>query len=462
MGREKWITLVVASVATAILLLDVTIVYVALPSIRADLGATFDEAQWVIDAYTVVMAATLLACGSLADRIGRRRVFSAGLLIFTCCSAISGAAGNALVLDLARGAQGLGAAAMYAASLALLANEFQGKQRGLAFGVWGAVTGAALAVGPLVGGLVIDGLSWRWIFLINVPIGLLTLAGTWQYVRESKEPRESRFDLAGTVLFAVSTFLLVLGLIRGNEDGWGSPLILATFLGASLSAALFVRAELRSPDPMLPLRFFRSRPFTGTAIVSFAQSIAIYPLLLFLAIYLQDGLGFSPTEAGLRLLPMTLTIFAVAPFAGKLTSRATIRLPLASGLALLALSLILIYGIDARDEWTRLLPGMIVGGISIGLISPSLAAAMVSVLPVEKSGLASGINNTGRQLGIAIGIAGLGAIFDHNVSGALTPLEGITSGLNAVILVAAAIAAIAAVVCWPLLGRQRSSEETEI
>ena len=191
LGREKWVTLVVASVATAILLLDVTIVYVALPSVRADLGATFDEAQWVIDAYTVVMAATLLACGSLADRIGRRRVFSAGLVIFTVCSVVAGAAGNALVLDLARGVQGLGAAAMYAASLALLANEFQGKQRGLAFGVWGAVTGAALAVGPLVGGLVIDGLSWRWIFLINVPIGVLTLAATLMFVRESREPKES-------------------------------------------------------------------------------------------------------------------------------------------------------------------------------------------------------------------------------------------------------------------------------
>ena len=462
LGLEKWITLVVASVATAILLLDVTIVYVALPSVRADLGATFDEAQWVIDAYTVVMAATLLGCGSLADRIGRRRVFSAGLIVFTFCSAIAGAAGNALVLDIARGFQGLGAAAMYAASLALLANEFQGKQRGLAFGVWGAVTGAALAVGPLVGGLVIDGLSWRWIFLVNVPIGVLTLAGTLLFVRESREPKNSRFDLAGTVLFAASAFLLVLALIRGNEDGWGSPLILGTFMVSFLLAAAFIRVELKTADPMLPLRFFKSKPFTGTAIVSFAQSIAIYPLLLFLAIYLQEGLGFGPTEAGLRLLPMTLSIFLVAPFAGRLTSRVTIRLPLASGLALLAVSLMLIYGIDADDAWTRLLPGMIVGGISIGLISPSLAAAMVSVLPVEKSGLASGINNTGRQLGIAIGIAGLGAIFDHQVSAGTSVLAGIASGLNAVILVAAGTAAFAAVLCWPLLGRQKSSENVDL
>ena len=455
MSREKWVTLIVASAATAILLLDVTIVYVALPSIRADLGASFNQAQWVIDAYTVVMAATLLACGSLADRIGRRKIFAGGLIVFTTCSLVCGVAGSPLVLDLSRGVQGLGAAAMYAASLALLANEFQGSQRGLAFGVWGAVTGAALAVGPLIGGLVIDGLSWRWIFLINVPIGLLTLLGTWASVRESKEPKESRFDLAGTVLFAASTFLLVLALIRGNDDGWGSTFIVATFLVAAGLAAAFITVELRRSEPMLPLGFFRSKPFTGTAIVSFAQSIAIYPLLLFLAIYLQEGLGFGPTEAGLRLLPMTVTIFLVAPFAGRLTSRTTIRLPLASGLFLLAVSLLLIYGIDAENGWTRLLPGMLVGGVSIGLISPSLAAAMVSVLPVEKSGLASGMNNTGRQLGIAIGIAGLGAIFDHHVTGAGGTLEGITSGLNAVILVAAATAFLAAAVCWrcPASGR---------
>ncbi len=462
MGKQKWVTLVVASVATAILLLDVTIVYVALPSIRSDLGASFDQAQWVIDAYTVLMAATLLAFGALADRIGRRKVFTAGLLLFTLCSGACGLAGNALTLDVARAFQGVGAAAMYAASLAILANAFQGKERGLAFGVWGAVTGAALAVGPLIGGIVIDGLSWRWIFLVNVPIGAITIVATLLFVRESLDPRKRSFDLAGTLLFAASVFLLVLGLIRGNDEGWGSPQIVATLVLAVVFGFAFVLVELRSQQPMLPLSFFSSPPFTGTAIVSFAQSIAIYPLLLFLAIYLQDGLGYGPTEAGLRLLPMTVTIFIVAPFAGRLTSRATIRLPLASGLLLLAVSLMLIYGIDSRDEWTRLLPGMLVGGVSIGLISPSLAAAMVSVLPVEKSGLASGINNTGRQLGIAIGIAGLGAIFDHQVRSGATVLAGIAAGLNAVILVAAATAALAALICWPLLGRQRSSEGPEI
>lgn len=462
MGNQKWVTLVVASVATAILLLDVTIVYVALPSIRVDLGASFDQAQWVIDAYTVLMAATLLAFGSLADRMGRRKVFAGGLLLFTICSGASGLAGNAVTLDVARAFQGIGAAAMYAASLAILANEFQGKERGLAFGVWGAVTGAALAVGPLVGGVVIDGLSWRWIFLVNVPIGVATVIVTLLFVRESVDDRKRSLDLAGMVLFALSTFLLVLGLIRGNEEGWGSPQIVGTLALSIVFGLAFVLVEMRSREPMLPMRFFRSPPFTGTAIVSFAQSIAIYPLLLFLAIYLQDGLGYRPTEAGLRLLPMTVMIFIVAPFAGKLTSRATIRLPLATGLLLLAVSLMLIYGIDESDEWTRLLPGMLVGGISIGLISPSLAAAMVSVLPVEKSGLASGINNTGRQLGIAIGIAGLGAIFDHQVESGATVLAGIAAGLNSVILVAAATAALAAVICWPLLGGQRSSENAEI
>ena len=456
MERRELITLLVASVATAILLLDVTIVYVALPSIRSDLGAGFDQVQWVIDAYTVVMAATLLACGSLADRLGRRLIFIVGLFVFTGCSAICGLAGNIAVVDFARGFQGFGAAALYASSLALLANEFQGARRGLAFGVWGAVTGAALAVGPLIGGLVIDGLSWRWIFLVNLPIGIITLLVTILGVRESRARVPGRFDLPGTLLFGISAFLFVLGLIRGNEDGWGSTPVLGAFILGLVAAAVFVRVEMVAENPMLPLRHFRSPPFSGTAIASFAQSVAIYPLLLFLAIYLQEGLGFGPTEAGLRLLPMTLMILLVAPFAGRLTSKATIRLPLISGLMLLALSLLVIHGVQPGDSWTGLLPGMILGGASIGLISPSLAAAMVSVLPVEQSGLASGINNTARQLGIAIGIAGLGAIFDHQVLRAANPLAGIASGLNAVIVVSALTAVLAAAICWPLLGQQRS------
>ena len=456
MTRERWITLLVVSAATAMLLLDVTVVNVALPAIRDDLDASFGEMQWVIDAYALMLAATLLGAGVLADRIGRRAVFAAGLALFTVCSALCAAAPSPLFLDLARGAQGVGGAAMFASSLALLADEFQDAERGFALGVWGGVTGAALALGPLVGGLLTDGLGWRWIFLVNLPIGVLLIWLTLRSLPESRELRPRPLDLAGMATFGTACFLLTFGLIRGNEDGWGSLAIMGSLLGAVALALAFILIERRAEAPMLPLSLFRIPAFTGTALVAFAQSVALYPLCLFLAIYLQNGLGLSPTETGLRLLPLTLVLFVVAPLSGRLTSRLPLRVPLSAGLLLIGTGLLLMRSLDPSSDWTTLLPGLVVGGLAIGVISPALAAAMVSVLPVERSGLASGINNTFRQLGIAIGLAGLGAIFDHHVNPALGSRADIVDGLQAVLAVAAAVAFLAAVLAWPLLGNQRS------
>ncbi len=439
------------------LLLDVTVVNVALPAIRHDLDASFGELQWVIDAYALTLAATLLAWGSLADRIGRRRVFAGGLVAFTACSALCGVAGSPLVLDLARGAQGVGAAAMFASSLAILANEFEGAERGLALGVWGGITGAALAIGPLVGGLLVDGAGWRWVFLVNLPIGALLIWLTARSLPESRDERPRPVDFAGMATFGSACFLATYGLIRGNEDGWGSAHIAGSLVLAALLAVAFVIVEHRGRAPMLPLSLFRIPAFSGTALVAFAQSVALYPLLLFMAIYFQEGLGISPTGTGLRLLPLTLVLAAVAPISGRLSVRLPLRIPLATGLVLIGVALLLMRSIDASSEWTTLLPGLLVGGLAVGVISPALAAAMVAVLPVERSGVASGINNTFRQLGIAIGIAGLGAIFEHNASGAASLRAGIVAGLDAVLLVAAAVALVAAVVAWPLLGSQRSS-----
>lgn len=438
------------------LLLDVTVVNVALPAIRRDLGASFSELQWVIDAYALTLAATLLAWGSLADRIGRRAVFAGGLIAFTVCSALCGAASSPLVLDLARGAQGIGAAAMFASSLAILASEFEGAERGLALGVWGAVTGAALAIGPLVGGLLTDEAGWRWVFLINLPIGALLIWLTARSLPESRDDRAQPVDIAGMLTFGTACFLATYGLIRGNADGWGSPPIASSLAAAAVLAIAFIVVESRSKAPMLPLSLFRIPAFTGTALVAFAQSVALYPLLLFMAIYLQDGLGLSPTATGLRLLPLTLVLAAVAPISGRLTGRLPLRIPLTTGLVLIGVALLLMRSIDSSSDWTALLPGLLVGGLAIGVISPALAAAMVSVLPVERSGLASGINNTFRQLGIAIGIAGLGALFEHHAAGAPSLLAGIVDGLEVVLLVAAAIALLAAAAAWPLLGQQRS------
>jgi EmrB/QacA subfamily drug resistance transporter len=455
--RERWIILLVVSTATAMLLLDVTVVNVALPAIRTDLGASFAEMQWVIDAYALTLAATLLSAGALADRIGRRTVFAWGLALFTACSALCAAATSPFFLDLARAAQGVGAAAMFASSLALLANEFQDAERGFALGVWGAVTGAALAIGPLVGGVLTDEFDWRWIFLVNLPIGGLLIWLTARSLPESREERPRPLDLAGMGTFGAACFLATYSLIRGNEDGWGSLPIAGSLAGATVLLATFVMVERRSEAPMLPLALFRIPAFTGTALVAFAQSVALYPLLLFVAIYLQEGLGLSPTETGLRILPLTLVLVVVAPVSGRLTNRWPLRVPLTAGLVLIGIALLLMRAVDPNSEWTVLLPGLLVGGLAIGTISPALAAAMVSVLPVERSGLASGINNTFRQLGIAMGIAGLGAIFEHQFSNALEVKAGIVAGLDSVLAVAALTAFFAALLAWPLLGRQRST-----
>ena len=456
MNRERWTTLAVVSIATAMLLLDVTVVNVALPAIRDDLDATFGEMQWVIDAYALTLAATLLGAGVLADRLGRRAVFAAGLGAFTASSALCGAATSGLVLDLARALQGVGGAAVFAASLALLAHEFRGAERGFALGIWGAVTGAALALGPVVGGVVVDAFNWRWIFLVNLPIGAALVRATLGALPESHGDRAQPLDLAGMATFGVACFLVTHGLIRGNEDGWSSLLVAGSLVAAFAAFMAFIATERRTTAPMLPLELFRIPAFSGTAMVAFAQSVALYPLFLFLALYLQDALRLSPTGTGVRMLPITLVFFAVAPISGKLTGRLELRALLAAGLTLIAGSMLLMRGISTSSEWTHLLPGFIIGGLGMGVISPALAAAMVSVLPADRSGLASGINNTFRQLGIAIGIAGLGAIFQHHTSEASAPVAGIVGGLNAVLLVSALVALAAAVLTWPLLGRQRS------
>jgi EmrB/QacA subfamily drug resistance transporter len=441
------------------LLLDVTVVYVALPAIGGDLHVGFDGLQWVVDAYALTLAATLLTAGVLADRLGRRRVFARGLLLFTACSALSGAASSGALLNLARAAQGIGAAAMFSSSLALLAHEFQGAERGFAMAVWGAVTGAALAIGPLIGGVIVDGLGWRWIFFLNLPVGALLVWLTLHFVPESRDDQSRPLDLAGLASFGAACFVGTYALIRGNRDGWGSAPILGSLIAAVALLAMFIRIEHRSSTPMLPLGLFRIPAFTGTALVAFAQSVALYPLFLFLSVYFQDALGLSATGTGLRLLPITLVLFLVAPISGRLTARVPLRLPLVAGLVLIACSLLLMRGVTIASDWTHLLPGFIIGGLAIGSISPALAAAMVSVLPVERSGLASGINNTFRQLGIAIGIAGLGAIFQHETARPASTAAGIVAGLNAVLLVAALTALIAAVLAWPLLGHQRSGDD---
>jgi EmrB/QacA subfamily drug resistance transporter len=423
--HRKWWTLLIVCVATFMLLLDITVVNVALPDIQTELKASFSELQWVVDAYSLMLAALLLTAGSLADLMGRRLVFAVGLGIFTVASLLCGLAPSATALDLFRGLQGVGGAVMFATSLALLAQEFHGRERGTAFGVWGATIGGAVAVGPLVGGALTDGLGWEWIFFVNIPIGVAAIALTLQRLPESRDPDASGVDWAGVVTFSGALFLLVFALIKGNDSGWGSAEILAELIGAGVLLAAFIAVERSQARPMLDLSLFRKPTFAGASIVAFALSGSMFAMFLYLTIYIQNVLGFSPLDAGLRFLPITLVSFFVAPVAGRLSARLPIRGLFGLGLTLVGVGLLLMGGLSAGSEWTALLAGFICAGAGIGMINPPLASTAVGVVPPQRSGMASGINNTFRQVGIATGIAALGALFQHRVeSKALELLAG--------------------------------------
>ncbi len=409
--ERKWWTLIVVCVATFMLLLDITVVNTALPDIQQELDASFTDLQWVIDAYALTLAAFTLSAGSLADRLGRRRVFVAGLAIFTLASLACGLAPSADALNIARAVQGLGGAAMFAVSLALIAQEFQGREMGTATGIYGATIGGAVAIGPLVGGALTEGFGWEWIFFLNVPIGIAAVYLTLRQVRESRDPDARGVDWAGTITFSGALLCLVLALLRGNAEGWDSALILLLFAGAAVLFTAFFVAQTRVREPMLPLSLFRIPSFTGVQIGAFAIAASQFALFLYLTLYLQNILGLSPLEAGVRYLPLTFVSFFVAPLSGQLMNRIQPRFLIGGGLLLAGFGLILMSGVEEGDTWTTLLPGFILGGIGIGMLNPPIAAVSVSVVERAQSGMAAGINNTFRQVGISVGIAAYGAIF---------------------------------------------------
>jgi EmrB/QacA subfamily drug resistance transporter len=398
---RKWWTLTTVCLGMAMLLLDITIVNVALPSIAGDLDASFSDLQWTIDAYALSLAAFMLVTGSLGDLLGHRAVFAAGLVVFSVSSLLCGVAGDPLILNLSRAVQGVGGAAMFATSLALIAQEFRGRERGTALGIWGATAGAAVAVGPLIGGALTSGISWRWVFFVNVPIGVLTL---WLLLAKVAETRRRRVrpDWPGAAAFSGALFALVFALIRGNPDGWGSAVVVTAFAVAGALAAVFVAIERLRAEPMLDLRLFRSPAFVGASVGAVALSASLFSMLLYITLYLQDVLGYSPLQAGLRFLPLTLLVLLVAPIAGRLSERVPVRL------ALMTL-------VDATSGWTALLAGFIVAGAGSGLTNPPLASAAIGTVGEHSAGVGSGVNNTARQVGIAAGIAALGAVFQSRV-----------------------------------------------
>ncbi len=408
---RKWWTLIAVCVGVFMLLLDVTIVVVALPSIGRAFNASLADLQWVIDAYALTLAAFLLTAGTIADRAGRRLVFAVGIVIFTLGSLACGFAQGPLFLALSRAAQGVGGAIMFATTLALIAQAFRGKERGVAFGAFGAISGVAIAVGPVLGGLITSGLSWRWIFFVNVPIGLAALTITLTRIDESRDPRPRRVDWVGFVSFSGGLAALVFGLIRSSEVGWSSAAVIASLTAAALLLATFLVAETRQRDAMFDLRLTRLPTFDGGLVAAWAISASLFSLLTYLVLWIQDVLGLSAVASGLRFLPLSGALFVAATVAGRLTSVVPIRYLISAGFVLIGAGLALMRGLTASSGWSHLLVGMIVSGIGAGLVNVPLAATAVGVVEPERAGMASGINSTLRQVGIATGIAVLGTVF---------------------------------------------------
>jgi EmrB/QacA subfamily drug resistance transporter len=415
---RKWWSLLTVCLGMLMLLVDITIVNVALPSMAADLHASFSDLQWTIDAYALSLAALMLVAGSLGDLLGHKRIFGLGLTVFTVSSLLCGVAPDALFLITSRAAQGVGGAAMFASSLALLANEFKGRERGTALGIWGATAGASVAVGPLIGGALTSGISWRWVFFVNVPIGALTLALLVK-VRETRR-RHVRPDWAGAITFAAGLFAVVFALIRGNPDGWTSATVLSSFVAGGVLLAAFIVIELARREPMLELGLFRTPTFLGASISAVALGASLYSLVLYITLYLQNILGYSAFQAGLRFLPLTLLVLLAAPIGGRLSAHVPLRLLLGVGLTLVGVGLALMTQVEAGSGWTVLLAGFIVAGAGSGLTNPPRASAAIGSVPEEKTGVGSGVNNTALQVGLAAGIAALGAVFQSRVHDVLT------------------------------------------
>ena len=447
---RKWRTLIIVCVGIFMLLLDITVVNVALPKIQRDLHSSFTDLQWVVDAYSLMLATVVLNAGSLGDLLGRKRVFLTGVVLFTAASALCGAATNPLFLNLARGAQGIGGAIMFAVSLALLTQEFHGRERGTAFGIWGATIGAAVAIGPLVGGALTERAGWRWIFFVNLPIGAACLFFGWRALSESRDEGHGGLDIPGQITLSVGLFAFVLGLLRGNDWGWSSGRVVGLLAGSVVALVAFGLVELRQERPMFDVRLFRVPAFAGAQIIAFTISSSMFAMFLYFTLYLQNILRYSPLQAGLRFLPLSMISFFVAPATGRLVGRVPIRILLGTGMSLVTIALYLMYGVQVSSGWTTLLAGFLIGGIGIGMVNPPLATTAVSVVPVQRAGMAAGVNNTFRQVGIATGIAGLGAIFQSYYRPGGTPAQFI-HGLNQILLVSTFVALAGAVLAFALV-----------
>lgn len=418
-GAPGW-TLLAVCAAGVLNALDVTIVNIALERIGDGLDAGLDGLQWVVNAYVLAFGALLLTAASVSDLVGRKRIFLTGLATFTIASALCGAAANVEMLAVFRAVQGAGAAMTFAAAPALIAAAYQGKARTTAIGIFTAVTAASGALGPLIGGALVDALDWRWIFYVNVPIGVLVGIAVVVKLAESRDPdRDRRVDLVGAALVTTGLFSANYALLNGPDDGWTSGWVLTAAAAAAVLLAGFVLSQRRRGG-MVDLGLFRQRAFTGAVVLSFLARFAGMGLLPFLLLWFQGLLGHSPFQAGLRLLPMSLTIIVVAALSGGLREKLDPAVLIAAGFAAYAVGFLLVARVDANDSWTVALPGLVLIGVGSGLVLPPLLDIAVGAVPVRRAGMATGVANSFFPLGTAAGVAVSGAFFSGRISDGLS------------------------------------------
>ena len=444
--NRKWWTLAAVSFGLFMIMLDNTVVNVALPTNQRDLGAGLSELEWIVSGYALTFAALMLTGGKLADMFGRRRMFVTGLAVFAGSSLACALAPTAGFLIGARIVQGAGAALMNPATLSIISATFPPRQRGTAIGIWAGVSALALAIGPLVGGLLSQHVGWSSIFYLTVPIGIVAIAASFLLIDESKDMTHGqRLDLPGLLSSGIGLFALTYGLIEANTYTWGSARILGAFAIAAVALILFVLLERHQRVPMLDLGLFRNRTFAGANLVLLLVALAMFGVFFFLSLYMQNVLGYSPVRAGASFLPMTLLIIVVAPLAGRLSDRLGSRWLLTGGMTLVAAQLLYFSRLGVHESFWNLVPGMLLGGVGMASVMAPASAAALSGVSVDKAGVGSAVMNSSRQLGGSMGVALMGAIMTHEIGGSRTP-EAFVHGLSVSLEIAAAIAVAGAIV----------------
>jgi EmrB/QacA subfamily drug resistance transporter len=439
------------------IMLDNTVVNVALPSIAADLHVGLSELEWIVTGYALTFASLMLTGGKLADLMGRRLIFITGLVIFTVSSLACGLASSGELLIGARVVQGAGAALMNPATLSIIAATFPPRQRGMAIGIWAGTSALALAIGPLIGGLLTEHISWNWIFFVNVPVGVLAIIASLLLIPESRDQSaEQRLDLPGLLTSGLGLFALTYGLIEGNSHGWMSARIVGCFVAAVVLLVSFVLLERHQRIPMLDLTLFKNSTFVGANLAVLLVALAMFGVFFFISLYMQGILGYSAVQAGAAFLPLTVLIVFVAPIAGRASDRFGSRWLITTGMLLLAAQLLYFSRLGVEETYWVLLPAMILGGFGMSLVMTPSAAAAVRALPVDQSGVGSAVLNAFRQVGGSVGIALMGAIMAHRIGDVQGPAafadkELFVDALSVTLGVAALIAVLGAVVAFALI-----------